>query len=183
MQKKTLKILVAAVLCACLAIGAGAGFTLAYIFAQTPAVNNSFEPVFVSCLVEESFDGTTKSDVRIRNTGDIDAYIRATFVVMWTSEDGAVYGSQPIANTDYSIELGSQKWMRGSDGFYYYSNPVSAGAVTDILIRSITLLTEAPEGYGLSVHVSATAIQTHPAEAIGEVWGAAVESNGNLIAP
>ncbi len=183
MQKKYLKIMVAAILCACLAIGAGAGFTLAYIFAKTPQVNNSFEPVFVSCLVEESFDGVTKSDVRVRNTGDIDAYIRATFVVMWTSEEGAVYGAQPIANTDYAIELGSQKWMKGSDGFYYYSNPVSAGAATDVLIQSITILTDAPEGYGLSVHVSATAIQTQPAEAIYEVWGASVENNGNLIAP
>lgn len=183
MQKRISKKLLAILLCAVLAVCAATGGTMAYIFSKAPPVNNTFDPVFVSCLVEEHFDGTTKTDVKVKNTGDINAFIRATFVVMWTAEDGTVYASSPVENTDYVLELGSPKWLKGTDGFYYYSNPVASNETTDILIRSLTLIGEAPDGYGLAVHVSATAIQAEPVEAIQGVWGAAVQSNGNLVAP
>ena len=159
------------------------GGTLAYIFTGTPSVDNTFQPVYVSCSVEESFDGTTKSDVAVKNTGDINAYIRATFVVMWVADDGSVLSTKPVLGTDYTLTYGSGNWALGSDGFYYYTLPVSAGITTANLLDRVTLKGEAPDGYSLTVHVAATAIQAEPAAAVTEAWGVQISSDGKLIVP
>lgn len=177
-SKKLILITVAVLLSAALAVGG----TVAYLFMRTPPVENSFTPVQVSCSVEETFDGVTKSDVRVKNTSDINAYVRATFIIMWTADDGKV-SSTPVLDTDYSLVFGSEKWVKGSDGFYYYSGRLAPGAATDNLINSITASGTAPEGYTLSVHVAATAIQAEPASVITETWGATVLDNGNILAP
>ena len=178
-MKKILIIIAALLLISAFAGGA----TLAYLLAETPAVENNFVPVYVSCEVIEEFTGTTKSNVSVKNTGDIKAYIRATFVIMWTSEDGSVYSIPPKEGVDYSITLGSSSWSLGSDGFYYYELPVEAGASTDAIIDSLTILSTPPEGHNLNVHVAATAIQAEPAGAVEDAWGATVQENGALTAP
>ena len=178
-NKKLLLIVIAAMI----AIVCTTGGTIAYLLAGTPSVDNSFQPVHVSCLVEEQFDGATKTDVKIKNTGDINAYIRATFVVMWVADNGSVLGSKPVLGTDYTIDFGASSWVLGSDGFYYYTSPVSAGESTAILLDSVPLIGEAPEGYSLTVHVAATAIQAEPAIAVTEAWGVQIDSNGRLVAP
>lgn len=170
-------------ICAAAAICATTGITLAYLFARTPQINNSFEAVFVSCDVEESFDGSTKSDVKVRNTGDISAYIRATFVVVWTAEDGSINSSAPVEGVDYTISLGSSNWVKGSDGFYYYIHSVASNDATAVFINSISPSAEAPDGYSLSVHIAATAIQAAPARAVEEAWGVTVHNNGNITPP
>ena len=168
-----------------LIVGTAVGGTLAYLFSKTPETENSFTPVVVSCAVEESFDGAVKSDVKVRNTGDIAAFVRATFIVMWTSDSGSVHSSSPLENTDYTVSFGSAKWTKGTDGFYYYSNSVMPGDVTDIFISSITLADGAdiPAGYSLSVHVVASAIQSEPSTAVNDAWGATVQGANGLIAP
>ena len=88
-SKKLIAIIVALVITLC----AAGGVTLAYILTETPDVENSFVPVNVSCEVIETFTGTEKSNVSVKNTGDITAYVRATFVVMWMADDGSVYGA------------------------------------------------------------------------------------------
>lgn len=179
MPKKLLFIIIATVI----TVACAAGGTLAYIFTGTPSVENSFEPVYVSCEVEEEFNGQTKSNVAVRNTGDIDAYIRATFVVMWMADDGSVLAKSPVSGTDYIITAGSPKWTLGTDGFYYYSSPVAPGDLTDVLIGSIVQKDTAPEGYSLAVHIAATAIQSEPASAVSGAWGVQILSNGGLVAP
>ena len=182
MLTKTKKILII-IVALLLAISTATGVTIAYIIADTPPVQNDFTPVFVRCEVVETFNGTTKSDVKIKNTSDINAYIRATFVVTWTNDSGNVLGQAPVLGTDYSLALGSEKWMLGSDGFYYYTLPVSSKTSTEILISEITVIGTAPSGYSLSVHVAATAIQAEPIRAVTDAWGVQIQSNGSLIAP
>ena len=182
MLTKTKKILII-IVALLLAISTATGVTVAYIFTDTTPVENSFEPVYVSCAIEEEFNGTTKSNVKVKNTGDINAYIRATFVVTWTNENNNVLGQMPVLGTDYSLALGSEKWMLGSDGFYYYTLPVSSKTSTEILISEITVIGTAPSGYSLSVHVAATAIQSEPIRAVTDAWGVQIQSNGSLIAP
>ena len=178
--KKIILIIVALLL----AVSTATGVTLAYITAQTPPVENSFTPVFVSCEVEEDFNQITKSNVKIKNTGDINAYIRATFVVSWTNDSGNVLSQKPILGTDYSLVLGSDKWVLGSDGFYYYTLPVEASKSTEILVSSITMIsTNVPSGYSLSVYVAATAIQAEPIKTVTSAWNVQIQSNGTLIAP
>ena len=182
-MKTTPKKLILIIAAALVLLGTAVGTTIAYIFDKTPSVENSFTPVYVSCAVEEQVDGTTKSEVRIRNTGDINAYIRATFVVMWTADDGNVLGVAPVEGVDYSIQLGSSKWQKGSDGFYYYTSQVAPTSATEMLIDTISVTGDAPKGYKLALHVAATAIQAEPAGVIAETWGATVQTNGAITAP
>lgn len=156
---------------ALLVLGAIGG-TVAYLVDGTEATVNTFNYGTVSCVVNETFNGSTKSDVTIQNTGNTDAYIRAQVVVTWQDASGNVYGaSQPVAGTDYSIEYGSG-WKQHTDAYYYYPSAVPVGASTGVLITSCTPVAgQAPEGYTLSVEILADAVQSSPANAVTEAWG------------
>ena len=60
---------------------------------------------------------------------------------------------------------------------------MSPNSNTEVLISSLTAISEPPEGYKLTVHVAATAMQAEPAEAVESAWGATVHTNGALFAP
>lgn len=156
-----------------------AGGTLAWLTAQD-SVSNTFTPAHVSCEVKETFDGTTKSDVSIKNTSDIPVYIRASIVVTWKDSSGNVYGQLPVAGTDYNMDIAAAGWVL-KDGYYYCTSPVAVGANTPVLINSCTEVSaNAPEGnYHLSVEVIAEAIQSQPDRAVEDAWGVTV-SGGML---
>lgn len=165
--KKPLAALVALVLI----LGAVVGGTLAYLAARTDAIVNTFNPAKVDIRIDENFDGTTKENVKITNTGDTDVYIRATYVVTWKDAGGNVYPEQPQPGVDYTIGLNPNRDWFYYNGYYYYTNPVAPGASTGVLISSCAPVAgRAPEGYTLSVDVLASAIQSVPAEAVGQAW-------------
>lgn len=171
----------ATVLALVLILGAAVGGTLAYLVTQTDPVTNTFEPSHVSCKIEEEFDGTTKSNVIVQNTGDIDAYIRAKVVITWKDANGNVYAAAPERGTDYTITYGDG-WTKGSDGIYYCNSKVAANnGSTPVLIKECRQTGTAPEGYALSVEILAEAIQAEPAAAVKEAWGteAAVAVSAN----
>ena len=180
-MKKRISVILAAVLL----VAAAVGTTVAFLVDRTPSVENTFQPVAVSCRVLESFDAATnvKSNVSVQNTGDISAYVRAAVVVTWVSqESGSTYGGAPVAGTDYTVSMGESGWQQGADGFYYCNAPVAAGAATPTLINSIAPVAErAPEGYVLSVQIVASAIQAEPAEAVSTAWnGVTVQGDGTI---
>lgn len=173
---KAVVLLLAAV---CL-LSAAVGGVYAYLRAQTPPLTNRFDPVEVTCAVEEDFDGVTKQNVSIRNTGDIDAYIRAAVVVNRADEDGNLLTPAPLEGTDYTVTWGNSDWVKGSDGFWYYRRAVAAGAATANLIETLTPVT-AGQGVHLQVQIVATAIQAAPATAVQEAWGVTV--TGGIVTP
>ena len=165
--KKPLAALVALVLI----IGAVVGGTLAYLAARTDAIVNTFNPAKVDIKVEEDFNGSTKKDVKITNTGDTEVYIRATYVVTWKDAAENVYPEQPQQGVDYNISVNLEQDWVCYNGYYYYTNPVAPRASTGVLIDLCTPVAErTPEGYTLSVNVLASAIQSVPAEAVGQAW-------------
>ena len=165
--KKPLAALVALVLI----IGAVVGGTLAYLAARTDAIVNTFNPAKVDITVEENFKGSTKKDVKITNTGDTEVYIRATYVVTWKDAAENVYSEQPQPGDDYTISLNLKQGWLYYNGYYYYTAPVAPLASTGVLIDLCTPVEgRAPEGYTLSVNVLASAIQSVPAEAVGQAW-------------
>ena len=169
--KKPLAALVALVLI----IGAVVGGTLAYLAARTDAIVNTFNPAKVDITVDENFNGKTKENVKITNTGDTDVYIRATYVVTWKDTDGNVYPEQPQPGVDYTISLNTEQGWFYYNGYYYYTAPVAPDASTGVLIDLCTPVAgRAPEGYTLSVDVLASAIQSVPAEAAGQAWGVSI---------
>lgn len=165
--------------------------TLAYLVDSTDPVTNTFTPASVSTEVNEDFDGITKSNVTIKNTGNIDAYIRAAVIVNWANDAGEISGT-PVTNADYSITYNTGAngdWFVGSDGYYYCKTSVKSekqdakDCWTPVLIESCTQKGTAPEGFHLQVTILADGIQSEPTSTVASVWTAIqVDTNGNLTA-
>lgn len=180
-QRKPVTLLVSLLLLLGIAIGS----TVAFLATRTAAKKNTFTPSKVSSQVTESFDGTTKSNVAVKNTGDIDAYLRATVNITWRKDqntaDQTVTAKVPQEGVDYTITYSAGTgWAKGEDGYWYYLTPVAPGESTGNLIESCKLLPGAkvPTGYHLSVEIIASAIQSVPAKAVGEAWGVTITENG-----
>ena len=176
--KKNKTALLIAALCLCIVAGA-AGGVYAYITAQTGPLSNEFSPAKVSCAVEESFEDGIKENVQIRNTGNVDAYIRAVVVVTFVSQDGKVLSATPKEGTDYTVAWGPSGWLKGTDGFWYHKSAVAPDALTAPLILTAAAVS-VPEGYRLNIRVVATAVQAAPENSVKDAWGINV-SNGELV--
>ena len=170
-----------------LLVGIVIGGTVAFLVTDSGPVQNTFTPSEVTTSVEENLDGNVKKDVKIKNTGDTTAYIRAAVVVTWQDAEGNIYGQAPVAETDYTISynLGSSGkencWVKYSDGFYYYTSPVKSvsedekNCTTGILITSCTPISgKAPEGYNLAVEIIGSGIQSLPTSVVVENWNSGV---------
>ena len=160
-------------------LASAVGGTWAFLVAQSGSVQNDFTYAHVSCTVKEKFDGTTKSDVQIQNTGDIPAYIRARIVVTWKDASGNVSAVVPVENTNYTIAFNETDWVQKGD-YWYCKTAVPVDRETPVLIKNCEKKGEAPEGYDLSVEILADAIQSEPASAVKEAWGVTVDANGNI---
>ena len=156
---------------AVLLIGTVVGSTVAYLIAQTDAVENTFEYAKVSCAVTESFNGSEKKDVQVKNTGTTDAYIRATYVVNWLDAQGNIVASVPEGYGYDLTENPGGKWTEDNDGYFYYLSPVAPGGSTDGSLLTCTVTRPENPEYRLSVEILATAIQSTPANAVKEAWG------------
>ena len=152
-------------------IGVVAGSTVAYLIDKTGEVANTFEYAKVSCRVDESFDGKTKQNVQVTNTGTTDAYIRATYVVNWLDKDGGIVASVPAG---YSYNLAVNPDSKWKEIYYYYPDPVAPNGSTEgSLLNCTVAYPENPE-YTLSVEILATAVQSQPASAVTDAWGVTV---------
>ena len=184
-------------ICVLLLAIATVGTALAFVFMNTAAIQNSFGPSAVACAVIENngkpitgadFDtGSVKERVQIKNTGTTDAYVRVAVVVNWKSDSGSVWAQKPVegADGDYSISTDlANGWVRGGDGYYYYTKAVMPDEMTNVLINTAQLNEgrTAPQGYYLSIEIVASAIQASPDEVVEEQWGgdnAGVTLNAN----
>ena len=148
------------------------GGTVAFLASDTDAVVNTFTYATPGIDIPEEIEGGVKSNVKVTNESDFDAYVRAMVVVIWKDTSGNVSAVEPLKGTDYTMTMGSGNWVE-KDGYYYYKMPVKAGADTDVLITKCekTVGASIPEGYDLSVEVVAELIQAEPAAAVLEAWG------------
>lgn len=163
-----------------LLISAAIGSTVAYLITRTESVENTFTPGQVSCEVEESFDKKEKKDVQIKNTGNTDAYIRATYVVNWLDSQGNIVASVPDGYNCSLTEKPGGAWIKGSDGYFYYPTPVAPDASTEGSLLTCKVTYPANPEYTLSVEILATAVQSNPASAVEAAWGVTVGSNGQI---
>lgn len=167
-----------------LVFGIAVSGTIAFITMQTDRKTNTFDPAQVSCEVMEEFNGTVKSNVAVKNTGNTDAYIRAAVNITWMKDadasDQTVTARTPQNGTDYDITyLVNTGWIEGTDGYWYYQTPVAPDANTAELVRECKQLEGAnvPQGYHLSVEFVASAIQSSPATVVAEKWNVTLEGN------
>ena len=168
-----------ALLAIVMVIGAVVGTTVAFLITNTGPVENKFAYASVSCEVKEDFNGNTKENVQITNTGTTDAYIRATYVVNWLDKDGNIAASVPEGYSYTLKENHDSKWTKGDDGYFYYLSPVAPDASTPESLLTCTVTRPENPEYRLSVEILATAIQSQPAKAVGEAWGVTI-SQGSV---
>ena len=178
MHKNTraITLLIALLLFSALAVGG----TVAWLTANTGNVANTFTPSNVACSVTENFDGTTKSNVNVTNTGDTEAYIRVKLVTYRVNDAGKHIGGTAEIPT---FTLGTN-WVKYGD-YYYYTLPVAAnrGTPANPLIGEPGIALKAyddADGGKQVVEVMAEAIQSKPATAVTQSWNVPVDDNGNL---
>ena len=158
--------------------------TLAYLVDKTPEVKNTFEPAKVTTSVlEDPFDGVTKKNVRIKNTGNIPAYIRVAVVANWANSAGDVYGGAvPTEGTDYTAPVLQNGWIKVGD-YYYYTSAVPAGSSTGTLFAPIEQLKTCKDtNYGLQITILADGIQSVPDTVVKDVWKVVEVKGGQLAA-
>lgn len=138
-----------------------AGGTLAYLAVTGGTVTNTFQAAQVSCQVNP--DGTVK------NTSNVDAYIRAAATANWMDSDGNIYA----ANVGWTVA--GTNWTQGNDGFYYYQNRVTPGDETSVLaVTPSSSATDVPSEYSLKWVIVAEALQADGiADSAVEAWSQA----------
>lgn len=145
------------------------GGTVAYLTDKSGSVTNTFEPSHVACKVTENFDGTTKTNVNVQNTGDTDAYIRVKLVSYRVNDEGKHIGGT-AAIPDFTP---GANWVKYGE-YYYYTLPVaSEESPSADLINSIELTGHYDDADGGKqvIEVMAEAIQAGPEQAVGQAWG------------
>lgn len=175
--RKTATLLVAIVLL----LGVAVGTTVAYLIDKTNEIKNEFEYAKTDVTVTEQFNGTTKSNVQVKNESNIPVYIRATYVANWVDAAGNIVTSVPTGYSITKTENPDGMWVKGTDGYFYYPTPVQPNGLTagSLLTCGVTYPAENPE-YTLSVEILATAIQSEPKDAVEAVWPVKVEENKTL---
>lgn len=155
------------------------GGTIAWLSTKDEPITNTFTPSHVTCEVTENFNGTVKSNVNVKNTGDTEAYIRVKLVTYRTNDDGQHIGG----TAEIPAFTPGTGWV-SYGGYYYYTKPVAPnGSPENALISSITLTGSYNDADGghQAIDVMAEAIQSEPARAVGQAWGVSI-SQGSVTA-
>ncbi len=149
----------------------GVGATLAFLLSSTDALTNRFLPSQAGCRVmEERFDGVSKQNVTVQNTGNVDAYMRVSVVCNFLDEDGNVVGVIPHLGLDYTLACNTADWFL-CGGFYYCKRSVAPGENAPVLFTQCDVLeTDAAKAYRLNMDFAAQCIQANPAKAVESAW-------------
>lgn len=167
-----------------LALALAAGGTMAWLAAGSGGVRNDFGTGKVNIEVEETFEGDVKSNVRVTNTGTVEVYIRAAVVATWEDQAGNPLAI-PVKPGDVKYtNFPGDGWTQGSDGYYYYTQPVSANKTTGNLIGEATVPGATAEQV-LNLQILAEAIQAGGKDGNGtpvveSVWPVEVSTGGSL---
>ena len=155
------------------------GGTVALLKTSTGSVVNEFKFTDVTTTVKENFNGYEKTAVNVTNTGTTNAYIRVKLVTYRTNDAGQHIGG---VATLPEFTLGTD-WVKYGD-YYYYTLPVAPGHSPAANLADRIELTGTyndADGGHQSIDVMAEAIQSEPAEAVGQAWGVSI-SQGSVTA-
>lgn len=182
---------------------AAIGGTIAWLTASDKA-NNAFAIAEANPTLEEDFNegDIVKRDVFVSSSDkNAPMYVRALVNIVWQAEDGTVVwtqasdlGSDGVV-PDYEIswgdvaELGTSSpddgtWIKGDDGYFYWSKPLQPGGDTGHLINELYVYKDLIESYGdnrsLRADIAIQGIQADPKDAAIEAWGVTVADDGTL---
>ena len=190
LNKKSLVLLA----CVALLLTCSVGSTVAFLADKADEVVNTFTPTHLSTDVVESFDGTTKSSIKIQNNGNIDAYVRVAIYGNWviTEEIEGEKVDKIVAPWNGTISYNTADWDKGEDdGYYYYKKPLpptpdgTLDLTNNLLAASITQPTDGPAGAHLVITVIHQSIQAEPISTVKTVWQVNAtevkDENGNFL--
>lgn len=179
-QRKALPLIIT--VAGCMLLACTVGGALAWLTTGA-ALNNDFGVKEVNCAVTEGAfsqgESLEKTDVAVRNTGTMDAYIRVALIP--AVKIGQSVLASDVALEDFTIEWGDMTgdWLAGEDGYYYCRLPVAPNDSTPVLITRC-VAPEPPEGGQLELQIIASAIQALPKEAVEGSWGVTVNGDGTI---
>ena len=125
----------------------------------------------IDVTVTDEVNGNVKSNVVITNTGNMPEYIRAAIVGCWCDDDGNIVAPWSASQGTFDGLANSTYWHTGSDGYYYYKDPVPAGAATPTALFTTYTAPDAPEeGAHLEITITAQAVIADKNVA-GTAWG------------
>ena len=149
------------------------GGTVAYIFTQTDPVINTFTPTEAKITVDEETSNNQKTSITVvNNSTGVPVYIRVALVANMIDKDKNVTGAASVPTFTPGDD-----WIKGSDGYYYYTEPVPVDGSTGNLLKA-PIPMELSEN--MQVVVLADAIQAMPQKAVIDAWGVTVDSNGSI---
>ena len=171
-NSKALVLVLSLILVICVA----AAGTIAWLVTQTDPVVNTFTAGTGGTVIEEVTTPTTKNEIVVQNTGNVDAYVRVSILINRVDANGNVLPSENIPNVSYD----TTKWFLHTDGYYYYIGTVPAGGRTENMLTSPITLDDG-EGTYYAVDVMAQTIQVGGG-AVEDAWHMTY-NNGWAAAP
>ena len=160
-----------------LAVGGVCG-TLAFLIDTTDSVVNTFLPAEVDGDIIEEFDGEKKSDITVKNTGTVPAYVRVRLLSYWYDATNDQIIAQNSWFSDKNLDLG-EGWFKAGE-YYYYSLPIDTDALTNELFTEAIILDVDSNGNRQVLEVLAEAIQSKPADAVEEAWNVEVGDDDKI---
>lgn len=170
--------------------------TIAYLIDRTEEIVNIFNPGTVTTEVDEKVENDRKSEIKVTNTGNTDAYVRIALVAyrVKTDESGNVVFdangnpvriggaiNAPTPETDKNFNLAAD-WIE-HNGHYYYTKPVAPGESVYLLADQsyITLIQfNDADGGVMALDVMASGIQANPKSVVETEWGLTVAEDGTI---
>ena len=181
-----------AVLALVLVLTVAVGGTIAWLSKGTDPVVNTFTMGEVNPEIKEEFDGDTKSNIGVTNSGSVPAFVRVKLLFTW--QEGATAGNSadstgtpgeivgvPVTDADIDwVWSGDSNWAKGSDGYYYYTVPLGNGDTATLLDKvEVNSNSENGRQYYLGLNILVDAVQATPADAAYDTWGVTV-SGGKI---
>lgn len=206
MKKKT-KVLISVLTAVSILISAFAITANALYFGKTEEIENTFLPENVenpvlTCEVYEDgvdFSAQTKTNIKVKNTGNIKGFVRLKPNVKLVNDDGEVYFKRPVgyyynysehdnksyteaglgAKFDYVFASRAESLTYdynvclGADSFYYYTVALDPGESAlffdEIYLTNANGENTCPEGYHYQVEFIAEIIDVSSADSVWDV--------------
>lgn len=152
----------------------------------------STTPDRIDVDVEDTLEQFVKKDLKIKNTGNATAYIRAAIIGVYAQKNpkteeernAVVCEWDPTDPTmgEFSPKLTENGWILGSDGFYYYPDPVEPGSETGTALfteyRAYFLPPVGDSYLQLTIAVQAVPYEDEK-EFVTKAWGAEIADQLN----
>ncbi len=135
---------------------------------------NTFVGSYVRVETEE-FWGGGERHIRVKNNGNIEAYVRCTPI--FTVRDNSGNVRDAILVEEEVLKINYDSWVRiGS--YYYCRMPVAGGKYTPFVVESCK--SETDEGYRIDLKMLVSAIDSSDPATVQAQWGISVNPDGTI---